>query len=130
MKLAALSLDAVFDQVRSLLSRHAAYFDVREGLVRNKRDYHLLVRKPPLIDGKPLKEPWFASVIRQKHNVGFYLTPLARCKDLRAQIPPGLLEHLDGKTCFHLKYLTPELAADIDVAISSARSAYEKRKWI
>jgi hypothetical protein len=35
------AVDTVFDELKSILARHAASFTVREGAVKNKRDYHL-----------------------------------------------------------------------------------------
>jgi hypothetical protein len=123
--------------VKAILSRYATSFTVREGAVKNKRDYHLIVQKPLVIDGRKKDELWFASVIQQKHNVGFYFMPLCCCTKLqdcrievKALISPELLKHLDGKCCFHMKSLTPELKKDIDAALKLGFAAYKKQKWL
>ena len=130
-------LDTVFDELKAILSRYATSFTVREGAVKNKRDYHLIVQKPLVIDGRKKDELWFASVIQQKHNVGFYFMPLCCCTKLqdcrievKALISPELLKHLDGKCCFHMKSLTPELKKDIDAALKLGFAAYKKQKWL
>ena len=120
-------LDNVFDELKAILVRHAGPFSEHEGLVRNKRDYHLKLVKPLIIDGRKRDELWFASIIRQKDSVGFYL-PCG--DDLRAKLPAGLLQLLDGKSCFHLKALTPELKKDVNTALKTALAAYKKRKWL
>lgn len=123
-------LDNVFDELRAILLRHAGPFSEHEGLVRNKRDYHLKLVKPLIIDGRKKDELWFASIIMQKDSVGFYLTPLSCCDDVKAKLSPALLKHLDGKTCLHMKALTPELKKDVDAALKIAMAAYKKRKWL
>src|SRR5215472_3580550 len=96
------SLDSVFDDLKAILARHAKPFTVREGAVKNKRDYHLIIQKPLVVDGRKKDELWFASVIQQKHNVGFYFMPLCICTGGKMKVSPALMKHLDGKSCFHM----------------------------
>src|SRR5208337_5349945 len=67
------SLDQVFDELKAILSRHAKLFTEREGTVKNKRDYHLILvpQKPAVVAGRQRNELWFASIIQQKNSVGF-----------------------------------------------------------
>jgi hypothetical protein len=118
------SLDTVFNELRLILSRNAAGFAVREGMVKNKRDYHLVLEKPVVIDGKPRAEVYFASIIQQKGSVGFYFSP-QYCEDA-----PELLRHLDGKSCFHLKSVTPELKREINGGLKAGRKVFRERKWL
>jgi len=120
------SLDAVFDEMKALLARHARLFTVREGYVKNKRDYHLILEKQVVIDGRPRKELWFASIIQQKDSVGFYFTP----PDVKEKLSPELLSHLDGKSCFHFKSLTPALKKDLATALKLGLEAYRKKNWL
>ena len=120
------SLDPVFDELKAILARHAKLFTVREGAVKNKRDYHLILEKQLVIDGRPRKELWFASIIQQKDSVGFYFTP----PDVKDKLSPELLAHLDGKSCFHFKTLTPALKKDVEAALKLGLEAYRKRKWL
>jgi len=120
------SLDAVFDEMKALLARHAGLFTVREGYVKNKRDYHLILEKQVVIDGRPRKELWFASIIQQKDSVGFYFTP----PDVKEKLSPELLSHLDGKSCFHFKSLTPALKKDLATALKLGLEAYRKKNWL
>ena len=120
------SLDQVFDELKTILARHARLFTEREGMVRNKRDYHLILQKPLVIGGRQRKELWFASIIQQKDSVGFYFTP----PDLKSKLSPELLKHLDGKSCFHFKNLTPELKKHVGAALNIGLEAYRKKKWL
>ena len=123
-------LDSVFDDIKAILSKYAKPFTVREGAVKNKRDYHLIIQKPLVIDGRKKDELWFASVIQQKHNVGFYFMPLYCCGQDGAKLSSELMAHLDGKCCFHMTALTPGLKKDIDAALKAGLAAYRSRKWL
>jgi hypothetical protein len=123
-------LDAVFDDIKSILAKYAKLFTVREGAVRNKRDYHLIVQKPLVIEGRKKDELWFASVIQQKHNAGFYFMAVQCCAKDGTPLSSELLSHLDGKSCFHMTSLTAGLKRDIDSALKLGLAAYKKRKWL
>jgi hypothetical protein len=114
------SLDQVFDDLKTILARYARWFTEREGTVKNKRDYHLILQKPMVIDGRKRKELWFASIIQQKDSVGFYFTP----PDVKSKLSPELLKHLDGKSCFHFKTLTPALKKHVEAALKVGLEAY------
>jgi len=129
-KSAGRDLDAVFDQLREILSRHAKQFTVREGHVKDKRDYHLILQKPLIIDGRRKDELWFASIIQQKHNVGFYFMPIYCSPEVNNQISRALLDHLDGKCCFHMTELTPQLKKDIEASLKVGLAAYKEKGWL
>jgi hypothetical protein len=120
------SLDRVFDELKTILGHHARWFTEREGMVRNKRDYHLTLQKPLVIGGRERKELWFASIIQQKDSVGFYFTP----PDVKSKLSPELLRHLDGKSCFHFKTLTPAMKRHVEAALRVGIVAYRKKKWL
>ena len=123
-------LGDVFDNLKSVLSRYASGFSVHTGRVKNKRDYHLILEKPVVIDGRKKKELWFASVIQQKASVGFYFLPVYFCPEVKAKLVPELLKHLDGKGCFHFKSLDPGWEKQVDGALKAGLGAYRKRKWL
>ena len=120
------SLDQVFDELKTILGRHAGLFTEREGRVKNKRDYHLILQKPVVIDGRKTDELWFASLIQQKDSVGFYFMP----PDVKSKLHPELLKHLDGKSCFHFKALTPALKKHVEAALKVGLEAYRKQTWL
>lgn len=124
------SLDAVFDDIKALMVPYAPKFTVREGAVRNKRDYHLILEKPLVIDGRERNELWFASIILQKYNVGFYFMPVYCDVSEKKKLSSELLQHLDGSCCFHFKALTPALKKDIAAALKLGLAGYKKRGWL
>ena len=120
------SLDQVFDELKAILGRHAKLFTEREGAVKNKRDYHLILQKPPVTGGRQKNDLWFASIIQQKDSVGFYFMP----PDVKSKLSPELLKHLDGKSCFHFKTLTPALKRHVEAALKVGLDVYRKKKWM
>ncbi len=124
------SLDAVFDELKSVLSAYSDGLAVHSGGIKNKRDYQLVSEKPAVLDGRKRDEIFFASLIQQKDSVGFYFFPVHSCDDIKEKLSPELLKHLDGKACFHFKRLTPELKKDVEAALRIGLKAYRERKWI
>src|SRR5208337_3429255 len=120
------SLDQVFDELKTILARHARLFTEREGMVKNKRDYHLIMQKPLVVGGRKRDEVWLASIIQQKDSMGFYFTP----PHVKTKLSPELLKHLDGKSCFHFKTLTPALKKHVEAALQIGLEAYRKKKWM
>jgi len=122
----SLALDSTFDELKTILARHSKWFTVREDTVKNKRNYHLILEKQVVIDGRPRKELWFASIILQKDSVGFYFTP----PGVKDKLSAELLSHLDGKSCFHFKVLTPALKKDVEAAMKLGLESYRRQKWL
>jgi len=64
----------LFDTLHKMLSRHAPPFKLKTGLVRDKRDLHLVAPKPVAIPGayggKPVDKA-MASIIEQKAMSAF-----------------------------------------------------------
>ncbi|SRR6266700_3846072 len=124
------SLDALFDEMQALLTPYARLFSVVEGRVKvgDKRDYHLVTKKEVTVDGRKYDERWFASLILQRGYVGFYFTPIA--SSLKKALAPDLMKLLKGKSCFHVKALTPELKTAIRDALRTEAEYYKKNGWV
>ncbi len=50
--------------------------------------------------------------------------------DPRTVLGPELLATPNGKSCFHLKHLTPELVEQIAAALAAGCRLYEERGWV
>jgi hypothetical protein len=92
--------------------------------------YDLWSKKEVIIDGRKRKEVYFAEIIIQSNYVGFYYMPIYSDTDLKDVFKPELLHLLKGKSCFHIKKLTPELESQIDFALDVGYKLYKKRGWI
>ncbi len=117
----------LFTEVRQLMERYAESFVVR----RDEPGYYDLWSEQDLvIDGRKRKEVFFAGLIIQKSHVGFYFMPVYAAGDLQAVFGPELLATLKGKSCFHLKHLTPELVEQIRAALRAGFELYVERGWV
>ena len=109
--------------LKAILAKYAKSFPVSEAAVKNKRDYHLIVEKPLVIDGRKKDELWFASVIQQKHSVDFYFMPLYCYGKDGAKPSSEPMGQLDGKSCFHMTSLTPGQNRSINDALKVGLAA-------
>ena len=55
---------------------------------------------------------------------------MIRDTDLKPVFAPELLKLLKGKSCFHIKKLTPELLDQIKSALQVGYEAYQVRGWV
>jgi len=121
------SLVPVFDTITQLLKPYEkGHLKLRGG---KGGQTALVSEKKVVIDGREKKEIWFAAALVQKGYVGFYLT--AACyPSVQQQIHPDLLRCLKGKTCFHIKKLEKETAAQIANALKVAYKTTKELGWI
>jgi hypothetical protein len=117
----------LFDEVKELL---AAYSDRLSVRVDEPGRYELWSDKPVVIDGRPHKDVYFAGLVVQKHFVGFYFMPVYTHEEAREFFGPELLGLLKGKSCFHLKKLTPEISSQIVSALDAGYRLYLEHGWI
>ena len=127
------SLKTVFDKVYAILSRHSPPFKIKTGLVRNKRDLHLIAPKPVAIPGayggKPMDKA-VAAIIEQKGYIGFYCSPGYLQDGSGADAPPALVKFLKGKSCFHLTRLDAGLEKAIEGALKAGTKLFKERGWL
>ena len=125
-------LSVVFDQLEGMLAKHAPPFKVTNGMVRNKRDYHLTVPVPVVISpkaygGKPYPVS-MAGLIFQKGYVGFYYSPMN--PEATKNLTPELAKLRKGGSCFHVKALTPEVREGIKSALEFGLKCYREKGWV
>lgn len=117
----------LFAEVKALLVPYAAHFEVRNEGPGRYELYSTVNVRPK---GKPRYEPMFAAVILQKSYVGFYYMPIYSDPDeARAFFGGDLLALLKGKSCFHLKRLTPVLREQVAAALARGLELYRERGW-
>ena len=125
--MASIDLDDLFSQLRALLKEY-------EGVLKPKKDeagnYDLWSFKDVEIACRKRKEVFFASFVTRKNYVGFYYMPIYTDTGLSEVFKPELLGLLKGKSCFHIKKLTPELETQIKEALEIGYKLYQKRGWI
>ena len=117
----------LFADVKALLEPYAERLTVRRD---DPGYYDLWSEKEVIVAGRARKEVYFAGLVIQKGHVGFYFMPLYADQDLSTVFGADLLETLKGKSCFHLKQLTPGLKDQIAAALASGWRLYEERGWV
>ena len=117
----------LFAEVKQLLTPYAPRLQARKD---EPGYYDLWSEKEIVAAGRRRTEVFFAGVIIQKSFVGFYFMPLYADDDLSRMFGPELLAKLKGKSCFHLKRMTPELRAQIEAALAAGWRLYEERGWV
>ena len=120
-------LNTIFQSLKDLL---AVYAPPLVPKMNDASHYDLWSIKDLVIEGRKRKEVYFAGLIIQKGYVGFYFMPVYAETDLEAVFAPELLKLLKGKSCFHIKKLTPELLDQIKSALQTGYEAYQARGWV
>lgn len=116
----------LFEEAKVLLAPYAAQFTVT---VDEPGRYELWSEREVVVEGRKRDRVFFASLIVQKAFVGFYYMPIYAEAGLAEFFGPELLATLKGKSCFHLKRLTPELKAQIEDALAKGLALYRERGW-
>jgi len=120
-------LTKIFQELKTILKKF-------ENPLKPKFDfdskYDLWSFKKIEIAERKRKEISFASIIIQSSYVGFYYMPIYVDTKLQDVFKPKLLKLLKGKSCFHIKELTPELKQQIQEALEIGYKLYKKRGWI
>ncbi len=119
-------LIAIFQALKGQLATYAPPLVSR---VDDASHYDLWSVKDVVIEGRKRKEIYFAGLIVQKGYVGFYYMPVYAEAELKAVFAPELMALLKGKSCFHVKRLTPELLAQIESALKIGYEMYRKKGW-
>jgi hypothetical protein len=120
-------LQPIFDALQPLLRRYQPPLVPKTD---RPGAYDLWSIKELVIDGRRRKEVYFAALIVQKSYVGFYFMPVYAEPEMRQVFAPELLRLLKGKSCFHVRKLTPELIGQIDSALEAGFRLYQERGWI
>jgi hypothetical protein len=120
-------LELIFNQLRPLIARYSPP-------LLSKRDepayFDTWSIKDLVIDGRKRKEVFFAGLIIQKSYVGFYFMPVYTVPEMRELFQPELLRLLKGKSCFHVRKVTPELLTQVSDALESGYKLYQQRGWV
>jgi len=117
----------LFNELKTLLEPYAAHFTVR----RDEPGYYdLWSERDIVIEGRKRTEVFFAGLIIQKSYVGFYFMPVYAETEMTALFGAQLLATLKGKSCFHIRKLTPEIRKQVAEALARGYVLYQERGWI
>ncbi|MDH5657053.1 MAG: DUF1801 domain-containing protein [Spirochaetia bacterium] len=127
MKLNQDELLEIFQGLKILLTTYEKYFFSKINL---EGRYDLWSFKEVEIAGRKRKEVYFAGLIIQSSYVGFYFMPVYADTELKRVFNNELLSLLKGKSCFHIRKLTPEIKKQIKDALKTGFDLYKKRNWV
>ena len=112
--------------------------EIRESLqevLRNRT--HLQVRKETdtnfevagtieVMQGKQKVDGhYFASVVPKPKDIRLYFFPIYTHVDHYGELSPELKKALKGKSCFHIKKLSPEMETEIAAMIAKGEDLYK-----
>ena len=120
-------LNEIFSELRVLLTSYSPPFSAKTD---TPRYYDLWSFKDLVIEGRKRKEIFFAGLIIQKSYVGFYYMPVYAAPEVKQLFKPELLRLLKGKSCFHIRKLTPDLLNQITEALERGYRLYQERGWV
>jgi hypothetical protein len=119
------------DLYNALLPLFTAYSPPFVSKMSKPGKYDLWTTKTVEIAGRKLPEVYFAALIQQKGYVGFYYMPIyGRPEVIKPLLGAELLKLLKGKSCFHVKKMTPALKEQIAAALVIGKESYEKLGWL
>jgi hypothetical protein len=121
-------LEEIANRLKAVLQTHKAVFQVTSVQPEN---YQVSGTIPTMQGKKKVDGIYFASVVPKPKDVRFYFFPLYTHKDsLDGILKDDLRKLLKGKTCFHVKYMTDEIEANLQELTDMAVSLYQKDNWL
>ena len=127
MPLTQEELVEIFNGLKQILKKYEPPFKPKLDLDSR---YDLWSFKDVIVNGKKRKEIFFASIIIQSTYVGFYYMPIYAETSLSEVFKPELLKLLKGKSCFHIRDLSPKIVAQIEEALKIGYKLYQERDWV
>jgi hypothetical protein len=76
------------------------------------------------------KNAYFGGLIIQSSYVGLYLMASYLELEKFSSKYPNLMKTLKGKSCFHIKEITPDLSKEIKSAIKTSYEIYKQRGYV
>lgn len=121
------NLKEIFDEIKPLLAEYEPPMVVT---ANDESHYELYTGKKVIIEGRKKPTLSFASLIIQGGFVGFYFMPVYTNVEIKEVFKPELLKLLKGKSCFHIKKMTPEILNQIRDALKIGFNRYQEQGWV
>jgi len=113
----------VFDQLRSILSKHEKKLSV---VTDSDKSYYLNTQL--LMKNK--KPMFFGSVAVKKNYVAYHLMPVYVNPDLLNEITPELKKCQQGKSCFNFKVVDKKLFKEIEKLTKAGLAEYKQQGYL
>ncbi len=119
-------LGLIRENLQNLLKNQVPPLQIRKD---NKNVFEVAGTKEVMQGKQMVDGSYFGSVVPKPKDIRLYFFPIYTHPDV-FHIPPELRKCLKGKSCFHIKKLSPELLAAIQVMIETGVEVYLKDKLI
>ena len=112
--------------LKDALSKHTPPLQNR---VNSDTNFEMAGTKPAMQGKKKVDGYYFASVMPKPKDIRLYFFPIYTHPD-QFELSPELDKCLKGKSCFHIKKLSPEMQKEIEELIERGVKVYEKEGLI
>ncbi|HQU74184.1 MAG TPA: hypothetical protein PKV71_08565 [Calditrichia bacterium] len=114
-------LSEIRETLQNMLTRHTPPLRVRRQSAEN---FEVAGTKETMQGKQKVDGYYFASVMPKSKDVRFYYFPIYTHADQFAGISEELRKCLKGKSCFHIKKLSPGLESEITEMIEKGVAIY------
>ena len=114
-------LSEIRETLQNMLTRHTPPLRVRRQSAEN---FEVAGTKETMQGKQKVDGYYFASVMPKSKDVRFYYFPIYTHADQFAGISEELRKCLKGKSCFHIKKLSPGLESEITKMIEKGVAIY------
>ncbi|MEM1124998.1 MAG: hypothetical protein AAGJ18_31465 [Bacteroidota bacterium] len=119
-------LDEIQSTLQSLFPPHTPHLQVRE---HNDQKFEVAGTKTVMQGKQKVDGHYFASVIPKPKDIRLYFFPIYTHVE-SFNLSPDLKKFLKGKSCFHIKKLTPEIELELKGMIAKGVELYKTDKLI
>jgi hypothetical protein len=116
------TVEDIQSTLHDLLTAHQPTLQVR---VHNEKNFEVAGTIPAMQGKKKVDGHYFASVMPKPKDARLYYFPIYTHVE-SFSLSPELQKYLKGKSCFHIKKLSPELEEEIAAMIQKGVELYQK----
>lgn len=121
-------LKEIAEKLKSILNKHERVFRVTS---ENPENYQVSGTIPTMQGKQKVDGIYFASIVPKPKDVRFYFFPLyTHVAQIDPLLTDGTRKLLKGKTCFHVKHLTPEIESNLQQITDEAVRLFQQDNWL
>ncbi|MEO0469507.1 MAG: hypothetical protein AAF206_07805 [Bacteroidota bacterium] len=120
-------LQEIQQSLHDLLKVHSPLLQVR---VHSDKNFEVAGTKTVMQGKQKVDGHYFASVMPKPKDIRLYFFPIYTHVDSFGPLSETLQKCLKGKSCFHIKKLTPEMETEIAELIKKGVTLYQKDQLI
>ena len=114
------SVEEIAGYLKAALSDHEPHLKIR---VDTENNFEVAGTKPGMQGRQKVDGFFFANIVPKPKDVRLYFFPIYTHPD-QFELSADLQKALKGKSCFHIKKITPEMGAEINGMIKKGVDIY------